>query len=354
MRDEFSIKTKKCLAEHAGYRCSFRGCDQTANGSIEETKGANANVGEAWHIAAAPPGPSVSRHEPSRAAEQQNSVENGISMCRTHAKMIDADEETCTVELLIGWKEEAENRARLTRSIRENKFVQGEAHPDTATSLNNMGILLQSIGHLEAAKPYQEQALANMNKVLGGMHPDTATSLNNLGALLQSMGELEGAKSYFVEALAIRAKNLGQMHPDSAKSLDSLGTIYSQLGHPEDALALIKEAVMVYRELAKGNREAFLPSLAGSLNNLGNRYGELGRREDTLAVTEEAVVLYQIFYEAQSAPFLQNFLISARTLARILQEQDIPTRSDRVITSAVNLLANTVGERIQEGRTNNE
>ncbi len=65
----------------------------------------------------------------------------------------------------------------------------GEEHPDTATSLNNMGGLLQAMGELAEARPYYARALAIREKVLGAEHPHTATSLNNMGALLDEMGD---------------------------------------------------------------------------------------------------------------------------------------------------------------------
>jgi tetratricopeptide (TPR) repeat protein len=50
----------------------------------------------------------------------------------------------------------------------------------TATSLNNLGSLLQAMGNLAEATPYYQRALAICEKALGPNHPDTATSLNNL------------------------------------------------------------------------------------------------------------------------------------------------------------------------------
>lgn len=48
------------------------------------------NLGEAAHIKAASPG--GKRYDPNMTPEERASYENGIWMCRTHAALIDRDE----------------------------------------------------------------------------------------------------------------------------------------------------------------------------------------------------------------------------------------------------------------------
>ncbi|MEZ4511601.1 MAG: tetratricopeptide repeat protein [Chloroflexota bacterium] len=55
-----------------------------------------------------------------------------------------------------------------------------------------------------------ERALAICERVLGADHPHTASSLNNLGGLLQEQGEYEAARPLWERALAIREGVLGQ------------------------------------------------------------------------------------------------------------------------------------------------
>ncbi|MCP4359898.1 MAG: tetratricopeptide repeat protein, partial [Chloroflexi bacterium] len=57
--------------------------------------------------------------------------------------------------------------------------------------------------------------LAIREKVLGPEHPDTATSLNNLALLLQAQGDYEGALPYYDRALAIFEAKLGPNHPNT-------------------------------------------------------------------------------------------------------------------------------------------
>jgi hypothetical protein len=62
-------------------------------------------------------------------------------------------------------------------------------------------------------------------------------------------------------------------------SLNNLSVRLAGVGRREAALAPIEEAVQIYRRLAEGAPEAYLPDLAGSLNNLADRFLALGYRD---------------------------------------------------------------------------
>ena len=91
-------------------------------------------------------------------------------------------------------------RPLFERALAIREKALGPEHPDTATSLNNLAMLLQAQGDYAAARPLFERALAIREKALGPEHPDTATSLNNLAILLQAQGDLRGG------AAALRAR----------------------------------------------------------------------------------------------------------------------------------------------------
>ena len=121
-------------------------------------------------------------------------------------------------------------RPLFERALAIREKVLGPEHPDTATSLNNLAVLLQDQGDLAGARPLYERALAIREKALGPEHPDTATSLNNLARLLQAQGDLAGARPLCERALAIREKALGPEHPDTATSLNNLALLLQAQG----------------------------------------------------------------------------------------------------------------------------
>jgi tetratricopeptide (TPR) repeat protein len=118
----------------------------------------------------------------------------------------------------------------LAASYRDHSCkVLGEEHPDVAASLNNLAGLLKTQGKYDQAKPLYQQSLAinrkvcaihlvassrdHSCKVLGEEHPDVATSLNNLAVLLWNTGRSEEANVYGREALTIATRALGPSHP---------------------------------------------------------------------------------------------------------------------------------------------
>ena len=191
--------------------------------------------------------------------------------------------------LLRNVNELDEARPLLERALKIREQVLGPQHPDTATSLANWGYLLHSLGDLAGAKSYYERALVIREQVLGEQHPDTARGLNNLGYLLHSLGDLAGAKPYYERALAIREQVLGEQHPDTALSLNSLGYLLHSLGDLAGA--------KTYYERALATREQVLgewhPNTATSLNNLGLLLQDLDDLDDARQYLEQALAIYE-------------------------------------------------------------
>ena len=97
MRDDFDERTKDILALRVGGRCSNPGCQKLTSGpQVDPTKA--INIGVAAHIKAASAG--GKRYDSSQTSEQRKSIENGIWLCQSCAKLIDSDERKYTVELL--------------------------------------------------------------------------------------------------------------------------------------------------------------------------------------------------------------------------------------------------------------
>ena len=123
-RDDFTETTKRIMAERVAWRCSFPGCGKITIGPRmglgEEKK--SLNLGEAAHIvAAAKEGP---RFDKDTTREFRRSIDNGIWMCRSHARLVDTDHKEYSVETLKLWKIQAEDQAYKNLKLQDSYNVK--------------------------------------------------------------------------------------------------------------------------------------------------------------------------------------------------------------------------------------
>jgi len=110
MRDDFFLKTKELLAKRVANRCSNPGCRQITSGPHEDQTKV-VNIGVAAHItAASADGP---RFDPSLTSNERRSVENGIWLCQSCAKLVDNDPIHYSADVLRKWKVLAEESVAL-------------------------------------------------------------------------------------------------------------------------------------------------------------------------------------------------------------------------------------------------
>ena len=147
----------------------------------------------------------------------------------------------------------------------------GEEDPDTASCLNNLGLLQKAMGKLAEARPFYERALSIRQNILGVDHPHTVDSLINLGLLLSEMGDPE-ARHYFEMVLASRRKVLGPNHPVTADCLTDLGLELMVLGDLKEARSCLEQALAIHRN-TRGSKH---PKTAASLLNLGTLLHTMG------------------------------------------------------------------------------
>lgn len=144
---DFTRATKKLLAERVNYICSNPVCNAPTIGPHSDPK-KKISVGEAAHICAAESGViggQTRRYNLSQSPEQRKSIENGIWLCCICANLIDSDEKLYDVDILHGWKAQAEAKARAnigrTASNSFSSLFFEESFAPTINAPNNSGTI---------------------------------------------------------------------------------------------------------------------------------------------------------------------------------------------------------------------
>jgi tetratricopeptide (TPR) repeat protein len=180
-------------------------------------------------------------------------------------------------------------RQLFERALVLSEKALGTDHPAVATSLNNLGHLLQAQGDLAGARPLYERALSLRERALGPDHRETALSLNNLGSLLQAQGDLAGARAYDERALMIDEKTLGPDHPDTARSLGNLGSLLQAQGNLDEARAYYERALNIQEKVLDSDH----PDISISLSNLGSLLQARGDRVEARPYYERALMIQE-------------------------------------------------------------
>ncbi|HEY7330663.1 MAG TPA: tetratricopeptide repeat protein [Gemmataceae bacterium] len=165
--------------------------------------------------------------------------------------------------------------------------VLGDDHRSTAISFKNLGEVLRELGDLEAAKPCYEKALAICRRVLGDDHPNTGACFTNLGILLHKMGDLTGARPHYEQALEIGRRVRGDDHPDTATDLENLGYLLKAMGDLAGARRYYEQALEINRRaLGDDHRDT-----ASNLNDLGYLSLKLGELDEARRYLEQALAI---------------------------------------------------------------
>lgn len=106
MRDSFSLRINKIIADRAGHRCSNPVCRRATSKAHPNDPELSVNLGIAAHITAASPnGP---RYDQRLTTDERKSASNGIWVCTRCSKEIDSAESAYSVDLLRRWKKDIE------------------------------------------------------------------------------------------------------------------------------------------------------------------------------------------------------------------------------------------------------
>ncbi len=222
------------------------------------------------------------------------------------------------------------------RAMATRRRVLGDDHPDTLTSISQMGLLLQGRGRLAEAETYYREALENRRRVLGDEHPDTLISISNMDFLLQSQGKLAEAEVYSREALEIRRRVLGDEDNYTLLSISNMCTVLMFQGKLDEAEPYCREALE--------KRRRVLGETAGdtlvSINNLAYLLTEQGKLAEAEPYRHEAVAKSRRAFGNEHP----DTMIAVSNLGYLLKQQGKPAEAEPHFREALETFTKVLGE----------
>lgn len=146
---------------------------------------------------------------------------------------------------IIGQKEgPAKGVPLMEEVLAEAKQQYGEHDTRTAAAYADTASLLYQAGRAADAIPHDEAAIRIDREKLGNRHPLLATRLSNHGIILKSIGNLDAAEAAAAESLEIRKATLEPDHRDLAFGYEGMAAI-------KDARKLYAEAEPLFVQAAE-------------------------------------------------------------------------------------------------------
>lgn len=162
----------------------------------------------------------------------------------------------------------------------------GEEHPDTLSSMNNLGALYSNQRRLTEAEALFVQVLDARKRVLGIEHQNTLNTMTNLAQLYDRQGRTADAERAYLQVLGLRQRVMGHDHPDSRLIMNNLGLFYLRQGRLAEADAMLTQLLDIQRR--KLGRDH--PDALKTADNIGLLYLQEQRYDEAEALLGELAV----------------------------------------------------------------
>jgi len=178
------------------------------------------------------------------------------------------------------------------KALEIKKFIYGEKHSYTASSLNIIAEMYRGLGKHQEALEYHMKVLDIMKSRNGETHLQTANSYNNIGLVYTSLGRTEKALEYHMKALNIRKSIHGETHPDTASSFNNIAEVYRESENYQEALDFHIKGLNIYTSIYGETH----PLTAISCSNIGLVYVRLERHQEALDFHVRALNIRKFIY----------------------------------------------------------
>jgi tetratricopeptide (TPR) repeat protein len=125
-----------------------------------------------------------------------------------------------------------------------DRAVSGERHADVASDLHNLAWFLHKYrGRSAEGEALSRKAVAMRRDLLGARHPQTLSSMGQLGDILSGRGQFTAALPLYREAFRVQTEVLPKGHRLTLLSALGLGEALAAIGQRAEAIRILEAAV---------------------------------------------------------------------------------------------------------------
>jgi non-specific serine/threonine protein kinase/serine/threonine-protein kinase len=252
--------------------------------------------------------------------------------------------------LLQNQGKHGEAESYFREALTGRRSALGDEHLNTLISTTNLGVMLKTRGKFDEAEHLLREALAGFRSMFGDEHPDTMGAINNLASLLCVVGKLDAAEPLLKDALAGARTHFGNEHPSTMALINNLGSVVYSMGQLlyhqgklNEALGKLDAAEPLYREALEGRRRKLgdeHPSTLTSINNLSALLHARGKLDDAEPLIREAL-------EARRSTLGDDHpdtLNSIQSMGMLLKDRDKLEEAETLLRDALEGLRRTLGD----------
>jgi tetratricopeptide (TPR) repeat protein len=177
----------------------------------------------------------------------------------------------------------ADAQQQMEKALALRQRVLGATHPDTLTSMQQLGTLYILQGKNGPAESVLTKVLENQLRLTGEGNQETLETMNSLAAAISAQGRHGQAEALYLRTLRAERRLRGEAHPDTLGVMNNLVSEYINEGQYARAEELCRTLVAIRRRVLGDEH----PSTLMSMNNLGVIARNLGKyaEAETLLTT---------------------------------------------------------------------
>lgn len=241
--------------------------------------------------------------------------------------------ELANLEYRRGQLKQAENFAREALEI--NLLLYDENHPEVASVLNTLAIILEEQGMDEDARNMLRRVV-EIRRQQPEADTNLAANLNNLATMLLRSDSYGEAEEMYREAIELIRNSWGEEHPYMAYTLNGYSRLHQQRGDYELAEADMRRALEIGRSVFPEQH----PFLAVVQHNLGKLFEVMQRYED-------AATHFQLGLQSRRnslPPDHPDIAASLDALGSVMIQGDHPADAESMLREALEIRRHAYGD----------